>query len=96
MPFKNRRQLLQGIRDLAITQFGPMTVTVFEEWGIRGCAGFGDIVFNLVEVGFLGTTDTDSRADFQDGYDFFEAFRRPFLPSGRQPAPHTEPKATQV
>lgn len=31
------QQLLGGIRDFALSQFGPMTMTVFEEWGIRHC-----------------------------------------------------------
>jgi uncharacterized repeat protein (TIGR04138 family) len=29
----------------------------------------------------LAKTEQDSRADFQNGYDFHEAFRKPFLPS---------------
>ena len=28
-------------------------------------------------------TDKDNRADFLDGYDFDEAFRKPFLPKGK-------------
>src|SRR6202040_2003319 len=43
------RQLLEGIRDYALAQFGPMAMTVLEEWGIRGCSDFGEIVFNMVE-----------------------------------------------
>ena len=27
------RELLDGIRQFALEQFGPMTLTVFEEWG---------------------------------------------------------------
>jgi uncharacterized repeat protein (TIGR04138 family) len=78
-------QLLEGIREHALDQFGPMTKTVFEEWGIRSCKDFGDIVFNMVEIELLAKTERDSREDFADGYDFEEAFCRPFLPSGKQP-----------
>ena len=75
------QELLAGIRDYALAQFGPMAIAVFEEWGIRTCQDFGEIVFNLVEVGLLAKTEQDSRADFADGYDFTDAFRKPFWPS---------------
>jgi uncharacterized repeat protein (TIGR04138 family) len=77
------QELLVGIREFAVAQFGPMTMTVLEEWGVRSCADFGEIVFNMVEIGLLAKTEQDSRADFQDGYDFEEAFRKPFLPRTR-------------
>lgn len=78
------QELLSGIRDYALTQFGPMTKMVFEEWGITRCEDFGEIVFNMVEIGLLGKTDKDSREDFANGYDFDDAFRKPFLPSQKQ------------
>src|SRR5215831_14922020 len=74
------QELLAGIREFALTQFGPMAVTILEEWGVRNCQDFGDIVFNMVEVGLLAKTDKDSREDFKEGYDFEDAFRKPFLP----------------
>ena len=84
------QELLSGIREYAVSQFGPMTVTVLEEWGIRNCQDFGEIVFNMVEVGLLAKTEKDSREDFQSGYDFHEAFTKPFLPSTKR---NPEPKS---
>lgn len=75
------QELLAGIRDYALAQFGPMALTVLEEWGVRNCQDFGEIVFNMVEVGLLAKTEKDSREDFLNGYDFEDAFRKPFLPS---------------
>ena len=77
------QELLAGIRDFALAQYGPMAMTLLEEWGIRKCGDFGDLVFNMVEVGWLAKTDKDSRADFEPGYDFIEAFRNPFLPPNK-------------
>src|SRR6266705_3587435 len=34
-------ELLVGIRDLALTRFGPMAKTVFEQWGIGTTEDFG-------------------------------------------------------
>jgi uncharacterized repeat protein (TIGR04138 family) len=79
------QQLLEGIRDFALDQFGPLAYTVFEHWGIRECRDFGNIVFNLVEIGVLGKTDTDDIADFEGGYDFKEALLDPFKPKGNPP-----------
>ena len=87
------QELLAGIREYALQRFGPMTKTVLEEWGVRCCADFGEIVFNMVEVSWLAKTDKDSRADFQDGYDFEEAFRKPFLPRSKRAVQAPEAKA---
>ncbi|HEX3798487.1 MAG TPA: Minf_1886 family protein [Verrucomicrobiae bacterium] len=77
------QELLSGIRELALEMFGPMAMTVFEEWGIHNCQDFGAMVFIMVENRLLKKTEKDSRADFENGYDFFEAFRKPFLPQSK-------------
>ncbi|HWN94937.1 MAG TPA: Minf_1886 family protein [Methylomirabilota bacterium] len=74
------QQLLEGIREYALQQYGPMSMTVLAEWGIRRCEDFGEIVFNMVENSLLAKTDKDTRDDFKPGYDFDAAFRKPFLP----------------
>jgi uncharacterized repeat protein (TIGR04138 family) len=77
------QELLSGMREYVLAQFGPMAITVLEEWGINRCEDFGEIVFNIVEAGLFSKTDTDSRTDFQNGYDFDDAFRKPFLPTSK-------------
>jgi uncharacterized repeat protein (TIGR04138 family) len=77
------QELLEGLRQYALQQYGPMAITVFEEWGITRCKDFGELVFNMVESGLLAKTDRDSREDFQNGYDFTEAFRKPYWPDSR-------------
>ena len=77
------QELLEGIRQYALQQYGPMTTTVLEEWGVTHCRDFGDIVFNMVENGLLAKTEKDTRDDFQNGYDFTDAFRKPFWPQSR-------------
>jgi uncharacterized repeat protein (TIGR04138 family) len=88
------QELLAGIREFALQQFGPMTMMVFSEWGVHSCEDFGEIVFNMVEHRLLKKTEQDSRADFKGGYDFTEAFRQPFLPARSASKP--EPKSTKV
>lgn len=79
------QELLEGLRQYALEQFGPMSKTVLEQWGIRRCEDFGEIVFNMVESGILGKTEQDRREDFHGGYDFEEAFVRPFQPQRLRP-----------
>jgi uncharacterized repeat protein (TIGR04138 family) len=87
------QELLAGIREYALELYGPMAMLVLQEWGVCRCEDFGDIVFNMIDSGLLAKTDTDRREDFQAGYDFFEAFRRPFFPKPAQdPARLPEPK----
>ncbi|NOU35796.1 MAG: hypothetical protein HOO88_03370 [Kiritimatiellaceae bacterium] len=74
------QELLDGIREFALFEFGPMTKTVLNDWGVRRTEDIGEIVFNMVETGMLGKTEKDSRADFANGYDFDEVFRNPFRP----------------
>lgn len=62
-------QLLDGIRDLALKQFGLMARPVFHAWGIHKTDDFGEIVFNLVEAKLMGKTEEDTRADFQNVFD---------------------------
>jgi len=63
------QELLTGISRLARKKFGPMAWTVFQEWGIRYAKDFGDIVFNLVEIGEIKKTDEDTIDDFDTGFD---------------------------
>jgi len=68
------RQLLEGIRDLALQRYGLMTKTVFEHWGVRETIDFGNIVFNMVNEKILGKTEHDRITDFKNIYDFNEVF----------------------
>jgi uncharacterized repeat protein (TIGR04138 family) len=72
------QELLDGMREYALKEFGPVARRVLSEWGINECIDFGHIVFNLVEEGLLGKTDEDSIKEFMNGYDFHEAFIQPF------------------
>lgn len=77
------QELLEGVRAFALEQYGPMAKTLLNEWGVHQCADFGEIVFNLVDYGILGKTEKDSREDFAQGYDFGDAFVKPFEPVGK-------------
>ena len=68
------QQLLEGIRAYALEEYGYMANMMFKLWGVKNDSDFGEIVFNLVENGLMGKTETDSREDFKNVYDFKEVF----------------------
>jgi uncharacterized repeat protein (TIGR04138 family) len=73
-------ELLEGVRQYALKEFGPLVITVFESWGIKCCEDIGHMVFNLIEAGVFGKTEEDSMEDFKAVYDFQDAFVKPFAP----------------
>jgi uncharacterized repeat protein (TIGR04138 family) len=74
-------ELLEGVRQYSLKEFGPMVLTVFGSWGIRSCEDIGNMVFNLIGAGIFGKTEEDSIEDFKNVYDFKEAFEKPFAPT---------------
>ena len=74
------QELLEGVRQYALKEFGPMVMTVFAYWGIRNCEDIGEIVFRLIRAGAFRKTDEDSIEHFKNGFSFREAFVEPFLP----------------
>ncbi|MBI4026081.1 MAG: hypothetical protein HY360_13935 [Verrucomicrobia bacterium] len=89
------QELLEGIRQHALQEFGPLAHTVLTYWNLRGCADIGEIVYNMVEFRILKTTERDSREDFNNGYDFEEAFVHPFEPA-RKPTRRTSSHPARV
>jgi uncharacterized repeat protein (TIGR04138 family) len=83
-------ELLAGVRQYALKEFGPMVVTVLSYWGVRSCEDVGHMVFNLIGAGIFGKTEEDSIDDFKNVFDFQEAFVKPFAPE--KPAPVDAPK----
>jgi uncharacterized repeat protein (TIGR04138 family) len=68
------KELLDGLRDFAIEQYGPMAKTVLNHWGLKRTEDIGNIVFNMIEKKMLSKTESDSLDDFKNVYDFQEAF----------------------
>lgn len=66
--------LCRAIQRYAIDQYGLLARNVLEHWGVRATGDFGEIVFNLIDIGQMRKTDNDRREDFDDVYDFSKAF----------------------
>jgi uncharacterized repeat protein (TIGR04138 family) len=74
----NAAELGEACRELAIERFGLMSRIVLERWGIHATSDVGEIVFTLVELGFLVKQPNDTREEFAGLYDFESAFVRDY------------------
>jgi uncharacterized repeat protein (TIGR04138 family) len=72
------QELAHGCRELALARYGVLARTVLEHWGIQSTADFGDVVFALVDTGLLMSQPQDNKADFENAFDFHEAFDRAY------------------
>ena len=72
------QQLCEAIRQYAVEQYGYMTQVVLKSWGITCTSDFGEIVYNLINIKMMKKSPHDRREDFDDVYDFDQAFREDF------------------
>ena len=89
-------ELLQGFRDCALEQFGPMAATLMTEWGVRKCQDVGDMVFHLIEEQVFGKQDSDCREDISECFDFEESLVSPFIPRRKTLARSSPAKSARV
>src|SRR3954452_18863873 len=71
-------ELAISCRERALERYGLMAKFVLEHWGISATADIGDIVFCLVDLGFLLSQPQDTRDEFVDVFDFDRAFERDY------------------
>jgi uncharacterized repeat protein (TIGR04138 family) len=68
------QELLEGVRKLALREFGRLAPMVFRQWGVTRSRDFGDMVYNMIGTGAMGKRDEDRIEDFDDGWDMDTAF----------------------
>lgn len=64
------QELCEAIRQYALQQYGYMAKSVLNHWGVTSTGDFGEIVFNLIEIGQMRKTEHDRREDFENVFDF--------------------------
>ncbi|MBI5368775.1 MAG: hypothetical protein HZA54_17195 [Planctomycetes bacterium] len=66
-------ELLDGLRRLALKEFGLLARMVLGAWGIKSTRDVGELVYNLVDAGLMRVADGDRREDFDGVFDFEQA-----------------------
>lgn len=69
-------QLLDGLSEYALDKFGQLAPVVFGAWGVRGSEDIGSMVWEMIELGYLRSSDDDTPEDFLEGPDFNDRLRR--------------------
>lgn len=75
-------ELAWACRDFALEQFGLLAPDVLDYWGVRRSADFGRLVYVLVEIGLLVTQPGDREEDFDDVFEFRDAFDATYVWQG--------------
>jgi uncharacterized repeat protein (TIGR04138 family) len=91
------RQLCWGLRDFALERWGLMARTVLNRWRIDSTSDFGRIVFAFIEHNLMQKQPEDTLEDFEDVYDFQEAFDGAFRTAlnGKWPRPGEDGDASE-
>lgn len=89
-------ELLEGFRDYALEQFGPMASTLMSEWSVRKCQDVGDMVFHLIEEQVFGKQETDKKEDFSEVFDFEASLVTPFLPKSKLASQRDTPRSRRA
>jgi len=72
------QELCWALRELAHRQYGRMAKLVLASWGIHSTSDFGEIVYNLIQIGKMSKSEHDRRQDFENVYDFDQALVQEF------------------
>lgn len=71
-------ELLSGVTEYAVEQFGPMAADVMENWNLKDARSIGAVIFNMIAHNLLSASPDDSPEDFNVDFDFVKALRKPF------------------
>jgi uncharacterized repeat protein (TIGR04138 family) len=88
-------ELMEGFRDHALEQFGPMASTLMREWGVREAKHVGEMVFQLIDQRVFGKQESDKPEDFTNAMDLESALVEPFIPRARKMRPRAGRRANR-
>ncbi len=71
-------ELVEGVRDAALDQYGLLARAVLESWNVRDTGAVGDLVFNLIKRGLLEAGEDDTAEQFRGVFEFDDGFERAF------------------
>lgn len=72
------QELCEAIRLYALHQYGYLSKTVLNQWGLNVTGDFGNVVYNLISIGWMRKSQDDLREHFDDVYDFSTVFLENF------------------
>jgi uncharacterized repeat protein (TIGR04138 family) len=69
-------ELAWGLAKVAQKRWGRLAAMVLTEWGVYTTRDFGEIVYLMIDNGWMTSQETDTIEDFNDVYDFTEVLEQ--------------------
>ena len=69
----NGRELVHGVAEYAVEQFGPLAKSVLHDWGLTTGISIGNVVYNLIGEHLLYASDDDRLDDFNGTDEILES-----------------------
>jgi len=73
------QELAWGLAEVAQKRWGRLAAMVLEHWGIYTTRDFGEIVYLMIDYGWMTSQETDTIDDFNNVFDFSEFFEKQYV-----------------
>ena len=73
------QELAWGLADVAQKRWGRLAAMVLEHWGVHFTRDFGEIVYLMIDYGWMTSQETDTLDDFDNVFDFTEVFEKQYM-----------------
>lgn len=72
------QELSWGLAEVAQKRWGRLAGMVLTYWGICSTRDFGEIVYLMIDSGWMTSQETDTIQDFDHVFDFNEVFEKQY------------------
>ncbi len=72
------QELSWGLAEVAQKKWGRLAAMVLEHWGICSTRDFGEIVYLMIDYGWMTSQETDTIEDFKNVFDFSDVFEKQY------------------
>ncbi|MEN8126725.1 MAG: Minf_1886 family protein [Planctomycetota bacterium] len=72
------QELAWGLADAAQKRWGRLAAMVLSSWDLKGTRDFGEIVYLMIDSGWMTSQETDTIEDFDNVFDFTEVFEKQY------------------
>ncbi|MBC8378422.1 MAG: hypothetical protein H8E62_04535 [Planctomycetes bacterium] len=72
------QELSWGLAEVAQKRWGRLAAMVLGQWGIHSTRDMGEIVYLMIDNGWMSSQDTDTIEDFERVFDFTEVFEKQY------------------
>lgn len=72
------QELSWGLAQAAKKRWGRLAGMVFGYWGLKRTRDFGEIVYLMIDYGWMTSQDTDTIEDFNNVFSFKDVFEKQY------------------